>query len=178
MQKIGSKFIKFGPNYLGPNCGPIHFRLKLWSENFGIIKLSWLPSLYLIIISKKLLYERININQICPDTSKQKSSQSHVYLFFLISLPHGCLATTAVASGCCYYLCWLPATNPPPPQPPATTPPNSSNIKHHLHLLVSKLKESEILTLSWCIFEFYWLIESWIMFIWTKWWPLCNFYWV
>ena len=78
----------------------------------------------------------------------------------------------------CYQLCWPLATSSPPPQALATTPPNSSNIKHHLRLLVSKLKVSEILNLSWYIFEFYWLVKLCILFIWTKWWLVCIFYWV
>jgi len=40
MQKFESKFIKFNSIHLGPIYGPIHFGLKLWSENFDIIKLS------------------------------------------------------------------------------------------------------------------------------------------
>jgi len=40
MQKFGHKFIKFGPIHFGPNCGSIHFGLKLWLENFSANKLN------------------------------------------------------------------------------------------------------------------------------------------
>jgi len=40
MQKLGMKFIKFGPIYLGPVCGPIHIVLKFWPKKFSLLKLS------------------------------------------------------------------------------------------------------------------------------------------
>ena len=58
MQKVGPKFIKFGPIHLGPNCGLIHLGLKLWPEN--LVQLNYVDHDYLCLtlISKKIFWER------------------------------------------------------------------------------------------------------------------------